>query len=534
MANRDKSGGFPSRSDVALKVLRTALRQAAHALVVAAAATTSCHAADASGGNADAHWVLDPQTHCYLFYADHNAVDSAAWSGACADRVAAGPGTAVFTQSGRFVESWSGIFGKGAAQDAIRVNWADGSHYEGGASAGRLNGHGVLTRRDGSKFEGEFTNGEPVIPPPPNAVLAVNSSASPTLKSAVAQLTAAAGGAPVPSAGSPDGDSTPASWLDSVLGQKFTAVDGSSIAVAASEGGITREIDPAAGVPQITAFTFLNAKQGTITDASAVDGIAGVFRISDRTVQIDYADGRSETLMANAAGGLSMAVVTAGGTPSCFAWYPAGHQFSTADREVALAAYANRLGLALPVKHTASTSSCMPAATQKTSSPARPDPTMGPAPLSLKPSGVKAAVLEPAAPAQPILVRTSAIHPIDNGTAAETSPQAGASINTGPESGCLSVEANGAEWGFRNHCGFAVQFAYCVLNGSDPGNSCDGGGVAGSVAQNGFDGLFAAKNFKNSDRNFRWIACGGGAGEIIPRLVRAEPPAGRCVRLQAS
>jgi hypothetical protein len=157
-----------------------------------------------------------------------------------------------------------------------------------------------------------------------------------------------------------------------------------------------------------------------------------------------------------------------------------------------------------------------------------------PAPPSPKAPGVKTAVLESAAPAQPILVRTSEIHLVDSGDGAETSVQASGSADPATASRCLSVEASGTEWGFRNHCGFAVQFAYCVLSGSDPRNSCDGGAVTGSVTQSGFDPLFAAKDLKDSDHNFRWIACGGGAGEIIPRLVRAEPPAGRCVRQQAS
>ena len=35
---------------------------------------------------------------------------------------------------------------------------------------------------------------------------------------------------------------------------------------------------------------------------------------------------------------------------------------------------------------------------------------------------------------------------------------------------------------------------------------------------------------KDATRSFRWIACSGGAGEVVARLDRFAPPAGRCER----
>ena len=35
---------------------------------------------------------------------------------------------------------------------------------------------------------------------------------------------------------------------------------------------------------------------------------------------------------------------------------------------------------------------------------------------------------------------------------------------------------------------------------------------------------------KDAPHNFRWIACGGGAGEVVAHLDHSEPPAGRCER----
>src|SRR4029077_12427729 len=35
-------------------------------------------------------------------------------------------------------------------------------------------------------------------------------------------------------------------------------------------------------------------------------------------------------------------------------------------------------------------------------------------------------------------------------------------------SDCLTVESDGANTGFRNHCAYGVQFAYCVQRAGDP------------------------------------------------------------------
>ena len=144
-----------------------------------------------------------------------------------------------------------------------------------------------------------------------------------------------------------------------------------------------------------------------------------------------------------------------------------------------------------------------------------------------------------AAEAQAIEVRKSEVHPIDPEPVAATKPQMLASA-TPPDSiapdehgasSCLSVESNGMHWGFRNHCGYDVQFAYCLMGGTQLA-SCHDGAVAGSVAANGFGALVADESLKETDarHDFRWVACQGGAGEVIPHLDRTDPPSGRCVR----
>jgi hypothetical protein len=55
--------------------------------------------------------------------------------------------------------------------------------------------------------------------------------------------------------------------------------------------------------------------------------------------------------------------------------------------------------------------------------------------------------------------------------------------------------------------------------------------VPGSVAGHGFTSLIADLSIKDggANRSFRWVGCNGGAGEVVPRLDRADPPMGRCL-----
>ncbi len=146
---------------------------------------------------------------------------------------------------------------------------------------------------------------------------------------------------------------------------------------------------------------------------------------------------------------------------------------------------------------------------------------------------------------RPIVVRTSQVHPVDSDvtvtahtpasrTLASNEPAGGA--NGAGASACLSIESDGQHWDFRNHCAYDVQFAYCLMNASDPLTSCSNGAVSGSVAPNGFSALIADRslNETNADHDFRWVACGGGAGEVVVHLDRTDPPLGRCVRPGAS
>jgi hypothetical protein len=81
-----------------------------------------------------------------------------------------------------------------------------------------------------------------------------------------------------------------------------------------------------------------------------------------------------------------------------------------------------------------------------------------------------------------------------------------------------------------------VQFAYCLQKASDPAADCGAGAKSGAVSANGYVLLLTDTNIKSADaeRDFRWVACSGGTGSIVAHLDRADPPAGRCTRANAS
>ena len=142
----------------------------------------------------------------------------------------------------------------------------------------------------------------------------------------------------------------------------------------------------------------------------------------------------------------------------------------------------------------------------------------------------------------PVTVKDSVVHTIDADTAAPPvvmtrlpDPQTARPAGQHDASVCLKVESDGNHWGFRNACGYSVQFSYCMWHGSEPLAACDGDGahaISGSVAANGLATLTTDTSFseKSGEHDFRWVACDGGAGEVVAHLDRADPPSGRCER----
>jgi hypothetical protein len=502
------------------------------------------------------HWVIDLQTGCYVYQTDAHPADAVSWSGGCVDRAASGEGTAIFTQAGRFVESVSGAFGHGAAQGAVRVNWADGAHYEGRVASGRFSGPGVLTTAAGDRFEGEWSNagrGKGVIAwahgegyegawknglPNGAGVLTRRDGsrvegefADGVLKPVQpvqAAATFALAAPPIAAAAQKSFVLSP--WLADMARRTFVAADGSSFRLNAGDTAAAMEITSANGAVQKTEFRFLNGNQGTIATSQHSDAVLGTFRVSDSGLLAEYADGRTDRLWANASGVLAWSSTLPDGRSFCSRWYPEGHAFSRTEREAALNEYAKQLGIK---RKAVESQDCIAVA----QAPAAARAADGDHPSRVAATNIpKTAFAPPALSDEPIQVRTATVQTIDppsQSSPAETPRETamwpadpGARAPTGPQS-CLSIEREDGNWGFRNACGYVVQFAYCVEGIAS--RSCDAGAHSGAVRANAFAELFPESEVGTVEYGFRWITCKGSA-EVEPRLLRPNPPTGQCLK----
>jgi hypothetical protein len=319
--------------------------------------------------------------------------------------------------------------------------------------------------------------------------------------------------------------------------------------------------------------------------------------MTDAEIDIDYADGHSEILKPGE-GGVTLSMRSPDGRTSCMAWYPDGHAFSDAEKKIALAEYANKLGMTLKgaaAKSLSHPSSCTTSVENTKPETFRAHSTPRPQPRPVQASFEQPAAFPATAPALgngTIAVGSSQAQPIDpakpiiaafaggqTGTAivapsalastavppvvalsqvGSTVPPATMPPPTQPSrpapllpstqaaytpdtsdpgaSNCLSVASDGSHWGFRNTCSFTVQFVYCLKGDGELLASCKDGSISGSAAPSSFSALVADSSMKekNVDHQFRWVACGGGAGEVIPKLDGVDPPIGRCLRARTA
>jgi len=588
----------------------------------------------AGAGSPNSQRLTDPKTGCTALAPQTVEADGIAWPGLCEAGLVTGHGTLSFTSAGKFSESLTGEFDKGALRDGqIVIRWADGSHYEGNAvvanmqgagtlttgagdkfegqwSAGLLNGkgsaiwangdrydgdwrdgkaegqgtqqwadgrqyigqwrddapngHGVIRHKDGTRLEGEFADGKPTSVVQLAVSAATDAPLAAVPASSAKPIDAQNDGATTANATLSSQESTHQTAVSGIAGKKLVAVDGSSLTLTTLEDGLAREIVAPNGSVKKNVFSFLGDRVGAVSDGDDTDNVTGVFRLTEKGIVTNYSDGRSEQLFPNGAGGVSMTLNAPSGETYCMAWYPEGHRFTIDERKAALAAYASKLGLDEPSKKPAGKPAERPACgplpkPQSTAEAPSTDHQAGPSRHALpmprpNPHEAKAGLLlhrdsslpqlTPASFAAPtgsspdsvIEVRPSTPRLLDTDDASDTpGPQALASIGpvtpTKSASTCLSVESDGQHWNFRNHCGYDVQFAYCVMNAADALAACDKGGVTGSVAPHGSSALVPDNSLseKDADHDFRWVACGGGAGEVVVHLDKAEPPTGRCV-----
>jgi hypothetical protein len=479
-------------------------------------------------------------------------------------------GTATFTHDGQ-PQSFTATFVHGVIPDGHVISrWGQGWSYDGEAVAGRFQGAGILTTEASDRFDGQWTdgrmsgfgvllraNGERYAgdwkddKPNGNGELR---QADGTLVSGVfvdGKL-AQAGTAIKAAAGIDRSNAVP---FGGVSGQTLTGVDGSSIALTLIEGGMELQQVPVDGSSRKTTFTFMTDRMGTVVEdssQSAGSSVTGFFRLTGKGVEVRYADGRSAMLSASADGGVQIALEGDTG-PACRAWYPLGHQFSDSDKKIALNAYASKLGLAVAAGDGGCSSAPAPQAANAAPSldvvpPAAPAARPRPERHSdNKPSARMAKASYRIGDYQPnaeTSVKNSAVHAIDapqTASVASAIPGVAAVAEKSNASQCLKVDSDGGHWGFRNSCDFAVQFAYCMAGSSNSLTACGAKDIVttsatGSVAAKGFGALETDTSLQDKDasHNFRWIACGGGSGEVVAHLDHFEPPAGRCERTRTA
>lgn len=329
------------------------------------------------------------------------------------------------------------------------------------------------------------------------------------------------------SAAEPAGETSDASWTSSFAEDTLVAVDDSKVTLSPMEGRIVLDYVSHAGATQKTTFSFVSDRMGTVADDDSNGKAIGFFRQTDVGLEITYEDGRTASLFANVAEGLTMTRRGAGGETVCVSWYPKDHVFSAAEKRAAVDAYAQSLGI-----------NEKPAAPPPPSRKSRAHKTAAVA-------AAKVSACSPpmtrAAKAQVVAVRKSDVHAVDPApavaaTAAPATVAGGAPPPPPPEtvasgtgaSQCLSVEVQGTYVGFRNRCANDVQLVYCLEKASDAAISCGTGAKPAAVSALGFTGVLA--DSAAAEHDVRWVGCSGAPGEVAAQLDRADPPAGHCVR----
>lgn len=474
-----------------------------------------------------------------------------------------------FDGMGNFVSATgdkiNGAWKSGALNGKATVIWANGDRYDGDWKDGKSDGEGTEVWANGDRFSGLWKNGAPVGQNTAGQIRGVTAS----LAAAPAPAASVAPSTPVPAANQTpqimpamapaSGTAVPAMTatlpLRDFVGKTLIAVDGSTIELEQGDGGLTRVVTLPSGETQQTSFAFMNERIGTVSSETAA---IGLFRVTGDEIDTNYIDGKTEVMKPETGGGILLTSHNPDGNSACTAWYPDGHAFSRDEKKAAVEEYASRLGVSespTSKKHHAGHAAAqgcgggfvtnVAATGSAASPPLQPSAPSNPPINGSFPNGLQA-----------IPVRDSAVHLIDapyeptaapkafqdikfGGNATVQQPaapipvsQASGALPISDPSQCLSVANSGGYWGFQNRCGTAVQFAYCEMSDANPLTSCHHTSVSGSVAANGFSALVNESSLseQGADHEFRWMACDGGAGEVVPHLDSVSPPSGRCLR----
>lgn len=546
---------------------------------VAVVVVALVHKSFAAESDDQRHLHFDYQSNCAVYDFEPRAALSATWSGDCVQGLASGRGTAVFVRADHTQKTVSATYQNGRVQDGTAsVMWSDGAYFEGTIASGMpdgagvltcangdrfegswkhgaLNGHGSIAWASGDRYDGEFAdgraeghgiqvwaNGDRYDGNWHNSLPSGAGSVTPKGGSTIAarfvdgklQTPAPTHPAPARLASAPPANQASSeSFLSTLSGSSLSALDGTSVRFEPADGGVVRTITAADGHGDKATFKLLNENLGTISTGDA-SRVIGFFRVIDSSLTAEYSDGRVEHLAFIAGGGLAGFFQSASGEVACMSWYPTGHVFSVDERKAAVSAYAQRLGVSPPA--TAKASQHCPSQPRVASSPA-------PTAKLLHPVLKQASTISTLPPyklgegpanLQVVPVRQSIVHPIDQSVVTSTVPSGiEPTADETIASKCLKVDSDGTYWGFRNHCSYSVQFAYCLLrDDTAPCGERGEGSASGSAAGNGFSALFADTSLTGgaSEHDFRWVACRGGAGEVEVRLDAVEPASGRCLQ----
>jgi len=104
-------------------------------------------------------WISDVHSVCEVWDPNPQIDESVAWSGACANGRAEGPGTAQWLKGPTVIETDKGVWRNGRQEGSGVQAWPTG-RYEGELADGEPNGRGVLTMQN-LRYQGQFRDGKP-------------------------------------------------------------------------------------------------------------------------------------------------------------------------------------------------------------------------------------------------------------------------------------------------------------------------------------------------------------------------------------
>ena len=106
--------------------------------------------------------------HCKVGRPNGKAAEVVTWNGQCTDGLAAGRGTAQWSEKDKPTLRFDGVFTRGLLEGKGKMTGADGDSYEGDYKGGLRHGHGVYLSGAGERFEGAYLNNKRMAAAPPS------------------------------------------------------------------------------------------------------------------------------------------------------------------------------------------------------------------------------------------------------------------------------------------------------------------------------------------------------------------------------